>query len=115
MFNDDCWYCDACGEWHGDQVPTGVHDGRTFCPASQEAGHGFMAVFLDDLAPHQDYATNGAELLDSAIEVVQWYQNNDPENNVVHAEEADAFVAWANAHAHQLASEAERLFFTERA
>jgi Mlc titration factor MtfA (ptsG expression regulator) len=47
---------------------------------------------LAQLLEHQEEC---ADPLQGAREVVEWYAANDPESNVVPADQVDAFLAWA--------------------
>ncbi len=57
----------------------------------------FSNVFWMDLEPHQDSATNGAEAVAGARNVVVWHNEHMPNDNVVNADDATAFLAWIDA------------------
>ena len=73
----------------------------------------FFGVFVSDLAPNQDEATTGAEVVDGARAVVAWYAGNDPESNLVPASDAPAFLNWFDTRREELIIVADRAFAIE--
>jgi len=72
----------------------------------------FSAIFWSDLAFHQDDANTGHEVVDSVAEVVMWYRDNDPDDNVT--DDPAGFLAWLRTNRTALATAVdERLFEDE--
>ena len=72
----------------------------------------FFATFAADLAPNQDDATNGAEVVDLARETVEWFVANQPTGNGLFegVEQGEAFLAWFDARRADLVIVADRAF-----
>ncbi len=70
---------------------------------SELQSHRFYRTYTMDLAQHQhDDQSTASGVFDSAREVVAWYAANEPNDNVIPADEVDAFLAWMDARRDEL-------------
>jgi len=72
----------------------------------------FARVFWADLAPHQDSATTGAEVVAHARSVVVWHAEHEPDCAFVVLDEVPAFLAWLDDSRATLAAACDREYFT---
>lgn len=54
----------------------------------------YLGIFLRDLARHDDISATAGECIDQCIANVRWHADNEPDANVVDADEVETFIQW---------------------